>query len=151
MSRAWNGGSTAAWRRTRAFVLHRDGYLCRVRIEGLCIERATCVHHLDGKEFGDDPDRCVASCAPCNGRVADPNKVSAHQRVVAWARATEPARFQAIRAQFPDITEANLRLIVTRAVQRGELSPVTRGVYRSGPTGIAPITHDPRPRPSTRW
>jgi hypothetical protein len=153
VSKAWTGGSTSAWRKLRAFVLLRDGYRCRVRIKGVCIERATQAHHLDGVANGvvPSPDRVVAACAPCNLRVADPNKASAHQRVVAWARATEPATFKGMREKFPDISDDNLRLIVTRAVRRGELRPLRRGVYASGPTGVPPATIDPLPRPSTRW
>jgi 5-methylcytosine-specific restriction endonuclease McrA len=77
----WDGrGSTRAWRKTRAMILDRDGHTCRVHAEGWCsgapahqCERvATHVHHLDGRERGDDPRRLRASCPPCNLAIGDP-------------------------------------------------------------------------------
>ncbi len=74
MSRSWERGSTRAWRRLRALVLARDGYLCRLRTE-VCTHRATCVHHTLGKAVtGDDPRYLVAACKPCNLKIGDPNK-----------------------------------------------------------------------------
>jgi 5-methylcytosine-specific restriction endonuclease McrA len=72
MSSAWGKGSTRAWRILRLKVLKRDGYRCQVQIEGICTTIADCAHHLDGKAAGDDPDRLVASCTPCNLAVGDP-------------------------------------------------------------------------------
>ncbi len=133
-------------------MLERDGHECQLRIEGVCTVRATCVHHLQGKAYGDDPALLVAACDPCNARVSDPNHSSAHQQVVAWARANEPAAVQALARQFPHITDHNLRRILTRAVRRGELVRAARGLYRRGPTGVAPTASaDPAPRPRTRW
>jgi 5-methylcytosine-specific restriction endonuclease McrA len=40
----WAGGSTRAWRKTRAVVLQRDNYTCTT--PG-CNEPATEVHHID--------------------------------------------------------------------------------------------------------
>jgi 5-methylcytosine-specific restriction endonuclease McrA len=70
----WAGGSTRAWRRTRARVLARDGYRCRLRLEG-CTGQAECVHHVHGRGVtGDDERFLVASCTNCNLRVGDPTK-----------------------------------------------------------------------------
>ena len=69
----WPNGSTAAWRRTRARVLERDGNVCQLQIPEVCVGTATHVHHTqDRVEVGDDPRFLVAACAPCNIRVGDP-------------------------------------------------------------------------------
>ena len=70
----WEGGSTREWRRIRAAVLKRDGYICQLKIAGVCTYRADCVHHLYGKDSGDNPRGLVASCTPCNLHVGDPTK-----------------------------------------------------------------------------
>lgn len=84
MSGAWAGGSTRAWRKTRAAVLARDRYRCRLDVgrgcakhgrpcPGVCSSVATVVHHTRGKAVtGDDPAHLVASCAPCNGHIGEP-------------------------------------------------------------------------------
>lgn len=75
MSRSWRAGSTRAWRIIRAQVLARDGYLCQLKIDGICTTRATCVHHTLGRSItGDDPRYLTASCDPCNLHVGDPTK-----------------------------------------------------------------------------
>jgi 5-methylcytosine-specific restriction endonuclease McrA len=86
----WEGGSTRAWRKIRAYVLRRDQYRCQLRIAGICKVRANCVHHLDGKALGDDPARCVASCTPCNLHVGDPNRARDPQTHAITARDPEP-------------------------------------------------------------
>lgn len=59
----------------RERVLARDRYECRLRIEGVCTARATCVHHTLGRAVtGDDERYLVAACEPCNLRVGDPGK-----------------------------------------------------------------------------
>jgi 5-methylcytosine-specific restriction endonuclease McrA len=69
MSKAWSGGSTRAWRKTRARVLARDGEVCQLRLD-CCTWRATEVHHLDGKAEGDDDtSRLVAVCHACHEAV----------------------------------------------------------------------------------
>lgn len=74
MSKAWEGGSTAAWRKTRAAVLLRDGYQCMVRTD-VCVGDADCVHHLLGRSVsGDDPAYLTACCTPCNLRLGDVTK-----------------------------------------------------------------------------
>jgi 5-methylcytosine-specific restriction endonuclease McrA len=73
MSRGWEGGSTRAWRRTRARVLARDGYTCRLRLPG-CTGKATHVHHTLGKAHGDSEAQLVSACAHCNLKVGDPER-----------------------------------------------------------------------------
>lgn len=84
MSRSWRNGSTSAHRRLRAYILSRDGYICRLAYPGVwvtkhgkeykCLGIANSVHHLDGKAQGDNPDRMVAACMPCNLRAGDPQQ-----------------------------------------------------------------------------
>ncbi|MFI6329868.1 HNH endonuclease [Micromonospora chersina] len=87
----WNRGSTRQWRRTRAYVLARDGYRCRAHEDGWC-DRVpgthTCTyrapldgpdaghaHHVHGRaKTGDDPRWIVASCRNCNLHLGDPTK-----------------------------------------------------------------------------
>lgn len=71
MSRSWAAGSTRAWRKVRAYVLTRDGHRCQLRLPG-CTTVASHVHHLLGKQHGDDPAQLVAACAHCNLAVGDP-------------------------------------------------------------------------------
>lgn len=71
MSRSWEGGSTRAWRRTRALVLTRDHHRCQLTLPG-CTTTATEVHHQQGKGQGDDPASLVAACGPCNRKIGDP-------------------------------------------------------------------------------
>jgi 5-methylcytosine-specific restriction endonuclease McrA len=68
----WEGGSTRAWRKIRAYVLARDQYRCQLKIEGVCTTFASHAHHLDGKAAGDDPARIVAACKECNLHIGDP-------------------------------------------------------------------------------
>jgi 5-methylcytosine-specific restriction endonuclease McrA len=74
MSKGWEGGSTRAWRKVRAAILERDQHRCQLQVEGICKTLADCVHHLKGKQFGDDPAYLVAACTPCNLHVGDPNQ-----------------------------------------------------------------------------
>lgn len=72
MSKSWEGGSTRAWRRTRAAVLLRDGYQCQLKLD-VCLGVADCVHHAAGRSVtGDDPRYLLASCTPCNQALGDP-------------------------------------------------------------------------------
>jgi hypothetical protein len=82
---SWAGGSTREWREIRAFVLSRDGYVCRAHRDGWCARahRATShectdvashAHHTRGKRFGDDPEHIVAACPPCNLFIGDPSE-----------------------------------------------------------------------------
>lgn len=76
MSRAWAGGSTRGWRKARAQVLARDGYLCQLRLEGCTTYaplRGGHVHHTHGRAVtGDDTRFMVAACAHCNLKAGDP-------------------------------------------------------------------------------
>jgi hypothetical protein len=71
MSKAWEKGSTRAWRRVRARVLSRDGYRCQLRLPG-CTDVATCVHHKLGKNVSDRDEDCCAACVSCNNTIGDP-------------------------------------------------------------------------------
>ena len=87
MSKGWEGGSTRAWRKIRLAVLNRDGWRCQLQIDGICTTIADCVHHLDGKAMGDNPDRVVASCTPCNLHIGDPagrGRDPEHVQRTAW-------------------------------------------------------------------
>ncbi|QJY51227.1 HNH endonuclease [Pseudonocardia broussonetiae] len=85
MSRAWEGGSTRAWRKVRAGVLARDGHRCQLRVPGICTTRATHAHHTVGREVsGDDPASIVAACAACNLHVGDPRKHDPAPSPRAW-------------------------------------------------------------------
>jgi 5-methylcytosine-specific restriction endonuclease McrA len=73
VSRAWDGGSTRAWRRIRAQVLIRDGNVCQIRLPG-CTETAEHVHHTMGRAAtGDDERFLAAACAHCNLQLGAPN------------------------------------------------------------------------------
>jgi hypothetical protein len=87
VSGAWGSGSTTRWRKIRKRVLERDGWRCQLRLPPACDctlpdckrfhgckIKADCVHHLDGKAAGDDPNRCVAACTPCNLQIGDPQR-----------------------------------------------------------------------------
>jgi 5-methylcytosine-specific restriction endonuclease McrA len=58
-------GSTRQWRKLRALVLARDGYICH-----WCTGPATHVDHLTPVARGgtDHPSNLVAACADCNLR-----------------------------------------------------------------------------------
>lgn len=72
MSRAWQGGSTRAWRRIRAQVLIRDGNVCQIRLPG-CTTTAEHVHHTQGRAVtGDDPRFLKAACEHCNLQTGAP-------------------------------------------------------------------------------
>jgi len=88
MSRGWKGGSTRAWRHTRALILANNqatnGGRCMLALPGQwrtrdgqlrrCAGVADCVHHRFGKRYGDDPRGLVPSCTPCNLKVGDPDR-----------------------------------------------------------------------------
>jgi hypothetical protein len=83
MSKAWQHGSTRAWRRVRAAVLLRDGDRCRAHDDRLCAQapahqcsgRFEQAHHTRGRAVtGDDPRYIVASCTACNKAIGDPTE-----------------------------------------------------------------------------
>lgn len=96
MSKGWEGGSTRAWRGVRARVLLRDGYLCQLRMPGVCTVDAPArgghVHHLHGKAScvgcrADRHDHLVASCKACNLHTGDPSTTvdPPNRGVTKWA------------------------------------------------------------------
>jgi len=75
MSRSWQNGSTAGWRKLRARILQRDAYLCQLKLPDVCTTVARCVHHTKGRSItGDDPRHLVAACIACNLAVGDPTR-----------------------------------------------------------------------------
>jgi len=72
VSRDWAGGSDTRWRRFRAWVLARDAYRCKVRLEGCTGDAPLKGGHVDhiiplasgGAKY--DPANVRASCRPCN-------------------------------------------------------------------------------------
>lgn len=75
MSKAWQGGSTRAWRTLRSTVLYRDGGMCTLKLDG-CDTYANQVHHLDGVAAGKvtTPDRLTSACSNCNAKIGDPTR-----------------------------------------------------------------------------
>lgn len=65
--RCRRGGSTRWWRRTRALVLARDGYVCQIN-GPCCTGVATTVDHIRRVVDGgtDDLANLRAACARCN-------------------------------------------------------------------------------------
>lgn len=79
MSKNWEGGSTARWRKTRAWVLavnqEANRGRCTLAIPGVCTGVADCVHHVRGRGVtGDDPRYLAAVCQACNLKVGDPTR-----------------------------------------------------------------------------
>jgi 5-methylcytosine-specific restriction endonuclease McrA len=73
-----DGMSTRAWRKVRELVLQRDGYLCQVRLPGVCTTDAPLVgghvHHIAGRRTGLDPAYLVAACRSCNLSIGEPGR-----------------------------------------------------------------------------
>lgn len=84
MSSNWAKGSTSRWRKIRRGVLlanqAENKGRCTLAIRGVCEGQANEVHHLKGKEYGDDPRYLAAVCRACNLHVGDPNRVSPRPR-----------------------------------------------------------------------
>lgn len=60
---------TPVWRRTRLFVLDRDGWKCKIR-GPKCLDWATEADHIISRADGGallDPRNLRAACKPCNG------------------------------------------------------------------------------------
>jgi 5-methylcytosine-specific restriction endonuclease McrA len=89
VSRAWSKGSTRRWRRTRAAVLAENARInegrCTLALPGVCTGVATQVHHVAGKQAGDDPRLLVACCGECNRHVGNPQRTATGiRRVSKW-------------------------------------------------------------------
>lgn len=86
MSRSWEGGSTAHWRKLRRAVLFanqvENAGRCVLAIPRVCTGQATQVHHTRGKAYGDDPRYLVACCRECNLHVGQPGRTSPAPRPV---------------------------------------------------------------------
>jgi 5-methylcytosine-specific restriction protein A len=85
MSRAWAAGSSRAWRKVRAYVLERDGRVCRMlRPDGRqCGQPATTVNHRVSLAEGGprlDPANLEAACMRC--QLEDANAIRARLRGV---------------------------------------------------------------------
>lgn len=98
------GGSQRNWRRTRAGVLARDGWRCRMAdvVAGRYLPHLTpwrdtlrvspdCTggdrsllhcHHVRGREVGDDPRYLLTSCRACNLATGDPRRADARPNLV---------------------------------------------------------------------
>lgn len=83
MSKAWAGGSTTAWRKTRARILLRDGHACRLQIPDVCTVTADQVHHVLGKGVSEADDDLVSACQPCNNHIGQPKGDPPH-KVTTW-------------------------------------------------------------------
>lgn len=92
MSKSWQGGSTAAWRKTRLAVQARpDGWICALC--GQPIPRGLPrthpdswqAHHTrDRRLVGDDPRFIVPSHRLCNQQAGQPGRDEAHHDVPDW-------------------------------------------------------------------
>lgn len=86
MSRSWAKGSTTAWRKVRAGVLlanqQENKGMCTLAVPAVCTGTATQVHHLKGKQYGDDVRHLAAVCRACNLHVGDPARKSPQPRPV---------------------------------------------------------------------
>jgi 5-methylcytosine-specific restriction endonuclease McrA len=71
----WQGGSTRTWRKIRARILTRDQHRCQLRYPGICRTIADSVHHVHGKDAGDNPANLIAACTPCNQHAGDPTRI----------------------------------------------------------------------------
>jgi len=86
MSKSWHGVRTPGGRRAEAELSRRvleanrrspaeggNNGMCTVNLPGVCTGTATQAHHVLGKAVtGSDPRYLVASCAPCNQKIGDP-------------------------------------------------------------------------------
>lgn len=88
MSRAWAKGSTTQWRKTRAAVLAENQRTnhgkCTLRIPKVCTGQANQVHHVLGKEHGDNIKHLVAVCRACNLKVGQPGRGTKPKKVSRW-------------------------------------------------------------------
>lgn len=85
MSKAWNKGSTTAWRRLRAQVLAdntaTNGGRCTAGVSPECTGIADQVHHTQGRSVtGDDPRYLAPVCGPCNRHIGQPGRLNPDPR-----------------------------------------------------------------------
>jgi len=90
MSRAWaDRTGYRRYRANRAAILAANGMenrgLCTLQIQGVCTGAAEEVHHVKGKQYGDDPKWMVPSCKACNLHVGQPGRGNVEpKRVSNW-------------------------------------------------------------------
>lgn len=72
MSKAWEKGSSAAWRRVRKLCLERDGFRCQIKGPN-CTTVATTADHIVPRSVSDDDSlgNLRAACATCNTERGD--------------------------------------------------------------------------------
>jgi 5-methylcytosine-specific restriction endonuclease McrA len=97
--------STRRWQQLRAYVLERDGYVCRLRTSPRCRGYANTAHHV--QPTSEAPDRyfdetnVIASCGACNFAHGATVKGSRSRETIArleeiiWRQDAEIARLTA--------------------------------------------------------
>jgi shikimate kinase len=75
----WTGGSTYAWRKTRARILERDGHACQLKLPEVCTWTADQVHHVLGRGVSEADEDLVSACQPCNLRLGKPDTDPPHK------------------------------------------------------------------------
>jgi hypothetical protein len=76
----WDAGSTRRWRKIRATVIATYGWTCHLCKQPIDPKLkhpdpySLHVHHLDGKKYGDNPDRCRPAHAICNLKAGQPGQ-----------------------------------------------------------------------------
>lgn len=91
MSKAWQGGSTTAWRALRLAVLDRDQWTCQLCHQpirdGLPRDhpQSAQVHHTrDRRLAGDNPAYLQAAHRLCNQKAGQPGRDEAEHAVPDW-------------------------------------------------------------------
>ena len=77
------GGSSSAWRKVRALILARDGYLCQIKGPKCTVGADTVDHVVSIAEGGAllDPTNLRAACQACNfGRAGGDTRVRTRAR-----------------------------------------------------------------------
>ncbi|AYM42048.1 HNH endonuclease [Mycobacteroides chelonae] len=104
MAGRYGQGGSRGWRKLRAFVLHRDGYRCRLRIAGICTDLATQVDHKInlaalGISRNDpralNPANAQAVCTACHSHKTERERIkalTASNRARAVAKREQRAR-----------------------------------------------------------
>lgn len=87
----------AKWKKTRRFVLNRDGHHCQIRYVGTCIGLASEADHIIPVTQGgtDHPSNLQAACRPCHlAKSSDEGHQAAGHRV--------PGRIQFVPKEIRD-------------------------------------------------